>query len=298
MRLFTISQKRNYKLRFFLVFVAFMSALFANDAILRDVHIKGDKDFLEILLLLDSTFKNRVVKEDVNDFSALIFKNLNYTKNKLATKSQLIKNIEIFARDSDTLVVLGEKDLDLRFDMSVQNGTNAIKITLKPKSSVAKEMLEIPNEIIVENPSLEDSINAIKAQNQLLTSSNNVESWRYALVIAILLILLIALFVIKKRTQNNKNPIAYFKKPQITITQSINIDLKNKIVVLHYKNVEYMLFVGQNGAFFIDKFESENPKSATEHKIINLVEAYKQVQQSSPIYSKAPKMVNKNNAES
>ena len=283
-----------------------MANLIAKDATLRDVHIRGDSDFLEILLLLDSPFENRVVKEDSRGFSSIIFKNLNYTKNKLSTKSALIKNIEIFARGNDTYIVLGEADLDLRFEISVLNSPNALKITLKPKVGIAKEMLikEIPNEISANqsadsshfsadssaNQSLEDSISAIKAQNQLLTPSNSIESWRYALVVAILVGLIIALFIAKKRIQNKstKSEIDFFKKPQIRIMQSINIDMKNKIIILDSKDCSYILFVGQNNAFLIDNIpktrtdkHSQNlPQIITqkENKIANMLKAYKDAQ--------------------
>lgn len=314
MQSFTISLKKISSIarsaRYFL-FALFVlcgicgANLFAADANLRDVHIKGDKDFLEILLLLDSSFENRVVKEDSKDFSSIIFKNLNYTKNKLATKSQLIKNIEIFARGNDVYVVLGEEDLDLRFELSVLSSPNALKISLKPKVSITQEILikEIPNEIKMEssvntgdssnssanigantNQTLEDSINALKAQNELLTPSNAVESWRYGLVVGILAMLIIALLIIKKRTQNQspKSLVSYFKKPQITLTQSINIDMKNKIIILDSKDNLYILFVGQHNAFVIDtivKNRGENlPQiiNDKESKIINMLKAYRQ----------------------
>ena len=290
----------------FALLLTFGANLFAADANLRDVNIRGDKDSLEILLLLDKAFENRVVKEDSRGFSSIIFKNLNYTKNKLTTKSQLIKNIEIFARGNDTYVVLGEGDLDLRFEISVLNSANAIKITIKPKIGIAKEMLikEIPNEIAVDssanggidlgnanqsaNQSLEDSINALKAQNQLITPSNSVESWRYALVIAILLMLIIALFIAKKRVALQKDApnsaFPYFQKPQLRITQSIAIDARNRIVVLASKDAEYIIFVGQNGAFLIDKIAkkqaSDLPKiiAHKENKIANLLKAYQSTQ--------------------
>ena len=304
MQSFTISPKKNFKSRFFFAFALLFGAnLIAADANLRDVNIRSDKDSLEILLLLDKAFENRVIKEDSRGFSSIIFKNLNYTKNKLKTKSALIKNIEIFARGNDTYVVLGEGDLDLRFEISVLNSPNALKIAIKPKIGIAKEMLikEIPNAIAVDssanlansgadssnvnqstNQSLEDSINALKAQNQLLSPNNSIESWRYALVVAILIGLIIALFIAKKRVALQKDApnsaFPYFQKPQLRITQSIAIDARNRIVVLASKDAEYIIFVGQNGAFMIDKLskkrDNDSPKIAKENKIASLLKAY------------------------
>ena len=334
MQSFTISPKKNFKSRFFFAFaLLFCANLIAADANLRDVNIRSDKDSLEILLLLDKAFENRVVKEDSRGFSSIIFKNLNYTKNKLKTKSALIKNIEIFARGNDTYVVLGEGDLDLRFEISVLNSPNALKIAIKPKIGIAKEMLikEIPNAIAVDsstnqgnlganlansgadssnanqsaNQSLEDSINAIKAQNQLLSPNNSIESWRYALVVAILLGLIIVLFIAKKRASLQKDApnsaFPYFQKPQLRITQSIAIDARNRIVVIASKDAEYIIFVGQNGAFMIDKLpkkcDNVSPKITKENKIANLLKAYQSATAQNAKISQNSEVLGESNAD-
>lgn len=250
-------------------------AIYALNATnLDNVNIKSSEDSIEILLLLDSAFGGKVKRQDSSDFTSLTFQDLHFNKNKLTTKSALIKNIEIFSQNGGVVVVFAANDFDFNFDLSVQNNANAIKITVTPKVSITQNMLSQSK-----TQTLEDSINAIKSQNNLI-SPQKVESWRYIAVICILLALVILLFIIKKRTKREANPISLFRKSPIAVSQSINIDAKNKIIVLDSKEANYILFVGVNSAFIIDKIPKNSPTSQIirEHKIAHLLKNYEQLQ--------------------
>lgn len=295
MQSFTISQKRNYK--FWRIFaLVFALVLGADSANLDDVNIRGDKNGLEILFLLDSAFEGSVSKDAGRDFTTLTFNNLNFNKNKLQTKSALIKNIEIFRRNDGVVVVFGEANFDLNFDLSVQNSANAIKVRVTPKASIAGNILAdsvisqnfAPQNLAqnqsspansLEPNSLEQSISAIKAQNNLLPQKAT-ESWRYIVVVGILLALVIALFIIKRRVKNAQNSaISLFQKSPISVAQSIQIDAKNKIVIIDSQQASYILFVGANSAFIIDKIpKSEVANLIRQHKIAHLLKNYEQLQ--------------------
>lgn len=300
MQSFTISQKRSYK--FWRIFaLVFALVLGADSANLSDVNIKGDKNGLEILFLLDSAFDGSVSKDAGRDFTTLTFNNLNFNKNKLQTKSALIKNIEIFRRNDGVVVVFGEANFDLNFDLSVQNSANAIKVRVTPKASIAGNILAdsaisqnfAPQNLAqnqsspanslgqnsLEPNSLEQSISAIKAQNNLLPQKAT-ESWRYIAVVGILLALVIALFIIKRRVKNAQNSaISLFQKSPISVAQSIQIDAKNKIVIIDSPQASYILFVGVNSAFIVDKIpKSEVTNLIRQHKIAHLLKNYEQLQ--------------------
>lgn len=293
MQSFTISQKRSYK--FWRIFaLVFALVLGADSANLSDVNIRGDKNGLEILFLLDSAFEGSVSKDAGRDFTTLTFNNLNFNKNKLQTKSALIKNIEIFRRNDGVVVVFGEANFDLHFDLSVQNSANAIKVQVTPKASIAGNILAdsailqnfAPQNLAqnqssnsLEPNSLEQSISAIKAQNNLLPQKAT-ESWRYIAVVGILLALVIVLFIIKRRVKNAQNSaISLFQKPPISVAQSIQIDAKNKIVIIDSPQASYILFVGANSAFIIDKIpKSEVANLIRQHKIAHLLKNYEQLQ--------------------
>ena len=293
MQSFTISPKRSYKFwRIFALIFAFIASV--DSANLSDVNIKGDKNGLEILFLLDSAFEGRVSKDAGRDFTTLTFNNLNFNKNKLQTKSALIKNIEIFKQNDGVVVVFGEANFDLNFDLSVQNNANAIKVQVTPKASIAGNILAdsalnsqnlAPQNLAQNIPqssqgnSLEQSISAIKAQNNLLPQQS-VERWRYIAVVAILLTLVIALFIIKRRIKNAQNSaISLFQKSTISVAQSIQIDAKNKILIIESQSASYILFVGVNSAFIIDKIpKSEVANLIRQHKIAHLLKNYEQLQ--------------------
>lgn len=304
MQSFTISPKRSYKFwRIFALIFAFIASV--DSANLSDVNIKGDKNGLEILFLLDSAFEGRASKNTGRDFTTLTFNNLNFNKNKLQTKSALIKNIEIFKQNDGVVVVFGEANFDLNFDLSVQNNANAIKVQVTPKASIAGNILAdsalnsqnlAPQNLAqnltqnltqnqsspansLEPNSLEQSISAIKAQNNLLPQQS-VERWRYIAVVAILLSLVIALFIIKRRVKRAQDSaISLFQKSTISVAQSIQIDAKNKILIIESQTASYILFVGVNSAFIIDKIpKSEVANLIRQHKIAHLLKNYEQLQ--------------------
>lgn len=295
MQSFTISPKRSYKFwRIFALIFAFIASV--DSVNLSDVNIKGDKNGLEILFLLDSAFEGRVSKDAGRDFTTLTFNNLNFNKNKLQTKSALIKNIEIFKQNNGVVVVFGEANFDLNFDLSVQNNANAIKVQVTPKASIAGNILadsalnsqnlvsqnlaqNIPQNQSSPANSLEQSISAIKAQNNLLPQQS-VERWRYIAVVAILLALVIALFIIKRRVKKAQDSaISLFQKSTISVAQSIQIDAKNKILIIESQTASYILFVGVNSAFIIDKIpKSEVANLIRQHKIAHLLKNYEQLQ--------------------
>ncbi|MGX3010458.1 hypothetical protein ACWIUD_02690 [Helicobacter sp. 23-1044] len=320
MQSFIISQKRKYSFwRVFAMCAVFAQFLCASS--LENVQIKSIKNGVEILFLVDSAFDGNITKTARQDFTALKFHNLAFNKNKLVSKSALIKNIEIFSQGGGVVLVFGVSDFELHFDLAVQkmkNKQGAIKIIATKKESIAGNILadsalNAPNsqnlaqnsqnlgsqnlaqnsqnfgspnssnlgsQNLTANPqSLEDSISAIKEQNNLL-SPKGVDLWRYFAVIAILCALIIALFIIKKRVKSDTAPISIFRKSPISVAQNIALDAKNKILILDSADANYILFVGATNAFIIDKIpkERDSAKLLREHKIAHLIKNYEQLQ--------------------
>ncbi|MGX2982352.1 hypothetical protein [Helicobacter sp. 23-1045] len=324
MQSFIISQKRKYSFwRVFALCAVFAQFLCASS--LENVQIKSIKNGVEILFLVDSAFDGNITKTARQDFTALKFHNLAFNKNKLVSKSALIKNIEIFSQGGGVVLVFGVSDFELHFDLAVQKvqkKNGAIKIIATKKESIAGNILadsalNAPNsqnpqslglqnssnlgsqnlaqnsqnfgspnssnlgsQNLTANPqSLEDSISAIKEQNNLL-SPKGVDLWRYFAVIAILCALIIALFIIKKRVKSDTAPISIFRKSPISVAQNIALDAKNKILILDSADANYILFVGATNAFIIDKIpkERDSAKLLREHKIAHLIKNYEQLQ--------------------
>ncbi|RDU64105.1 hypothetical protein [Helicobacter sp. MIT 14-3879] len=259
-------------MKFIVCILFLLSSVFG--VILKDVNIKSNQDNLEILLFLDSKFKDKVIRNDTSTFSSIVLKNLIYNKNRINSKTKFVKNIEIFGKGDDVYIVFDENNFNLEYDLEVLNSNDAIKILLKPKESILSSMLSTKPQ------SLEDAISSIKEQNNI--TAPKLESWRYISVIIILIILIIALILVKRKTlrKNSNFEFSYFRKPSISVSQSINLDLKNKIIVIDSKDSSYILFVGQSGSFIIDKIERfkeqdlEKLLENKKNKISYLLKAY------------------------
>lgn len=237
----------------FLVFIAICLSL-SYGVKLNDITITPNKESLEILLLLDSKFENKIIQQDNSSFSTIILKDLNYNKNKVSTHTELINDIEIFSRNNDVYIVLGEENFALKYTLKALNADNAIKLIIKPQTSIVSSILS-NNESA---KSLEEQISIIK-NSSINTMPNDVsskvETWRYMLVVMILVGLIIALIIIKKRMfkRSGNTNFPYFREQKLMVSQTINLDMKNKIIILDSKDSSYILFVGQNGSFIIDK---------------------------------------------
>jgi len=59
-----------------------------------------------------------------------------------------------------------------------------------------------------------------------------------------------------KRYILKKNYASLQKNEDIKIITQKQVDIKNKITLLSYKDREYLILTSENGGFLIDKFES------------------------------------------
>lgn len=263
-----------------LIFLFFVTL---NATSIQNIDIVANDELIEISFILDSKFESKVVKQDSDDFSTIILKDIDYDKNKISTKTKLIRQIEVFQQNKDVYVIFAVDNFNLDYSLEVMNSDNILKILIKPKSTITSSLLSNPNN------SLESAISAIKNQtnSQNLPSNNpsspmKLDSWRYVAVISILIILLIALVVIKRKmqTKSQNMEFSYFKKPNpptknntnISVSRVINLDLKNKIIVLDSGSFQYMLFIGQNNSFIIDRLENKKQNDSDDDSFTKLLE--------------------------
>lgn len=266
-------------MKFLLCFLCFFVTIHAVS--INDIEIISDNEKIEILFFLDSKFDTKVIKQNSNEFSTIILKNINYTKNKVVTKTKLINQIEIFQQNKDVYIIFAIKNFDINYSLEILNSNNILKILITPIVSITEGLLSKSN-------SLENSISFIKNQTNIQnlptmnTSSVKLESWRYGLVIFVLFSLLVALIIVKRRMglKNQGLPFSYFNKQKpksdsgISISKVINLDMKNKIIVLNGNGLQYLLFVGQNNSFIIDRIENkggnDDLSKLLEHKELKL----------------------------
>lgn len=242
------------------------SALFG--ATINDINIQSGSDF-QVLLSLDSKFEGRVIRHDSPTSLSIVLKGLKYDKNKVSAASEFIKNIDIFSKDNDTYIIFNGDNLGLEYNLEVLNSSSAIKIILKPKDSL------LPNNANF----LEEFISLLNPKE--LSKIIKINSWQY-LIFGILLCLVIIFFIVSKliSKKNKKFEFSYFNKPSVSVTQSINLGMKNKIVVVDYNDYNYILFISKNGAFMLDKSPKVKEQDIKEllkkkeNKISYLLKAY------------------------
>lgn len=226
---------------------------------IKDLEITQDSNRVDINFILDKSFNNSIIKKEGEGFSAIVIKDIDYSMDKISKKTNLIRNIEVFKRDLDVYVVLVGNNINLDYDINANSYNNFLKISITPKDNISNSLIE--------NSSLENAINNIKNQelnNEDITSlvpsrPNGVDNWRYSLVIIILISLIILLVVVKRKVYRRDKilPFSYFKKPSLSVTQTIPVDTKSKIVIMESKDYKYILFVGEQNSFIIDKVDNK-----------------------------------------
>ena len=248
-----------------LILLAFCS--FLNAIEIKNYSINEIENEVEIILNLDSNFNGKIIKENNSDFSFLKLKNIAFDLPKITKQTSLIKQIEIFKKDADVYVTLIDKNAK-DFDVEAKSENKNLRIKINSSPSITSNLINKSNL----NNNLEDSIQNIK--NEALINSVNISPWRYGIVILILLLLLLTLFFIKKRIKKGPLPF-YIKPPSLNITQTMQIDSKNKILILESQNTKYMLFVGENNSFIMDKIDNQKDIEAKITKMIENNQANK-----------------------
>lgn len=246
-----------------ILFAFFLSLL--NASTIKNYSINEKENEVEIILNLDSNFEEKIIKESNFDFSFLKLKNTAFELGKITKQTSLIKQIEIFKKDLDVYITLVDKKIK-NFNIQAKSEDKNLRIIISSPPSITSNLIN--------NSNLEDSIQNIKNEALVDSKNQNISSWRYMMVIFILLLLIIALLFIKKRMKKG-GPFPYFKQPSLNITQTMQIDSKNKILILESQNTKYMLFVGENNSFIMDKIPNQKDIEAKITKMIQSNQANK-----------------------
>lgn len=260
----------------------------------KDFTVASDDKKIEIIFLLDSTFNNSVSRKYSNTFGAIILENTIFNQKKVIERTKLIKRVEIFQKNNDLYIVFAENDFDLKYSIDVLSSNRILKIIVNQNESIASNLMA---NTTARQPSLENAISAIKnnsVPNNYITTKSplELETWRYVAVILVLSTLLIVLIIVKKKMQiknNDSKEFSYFKKTNksndtslvnissnngVGVSKIINIDLKNKIIVLDGKDYKYLLFIGEHNSFIIDRIQNDEfDEDISFNKLLEMKEA-------------------------
>ncbi len=250
----------------------------------KDFHISSDSQKIEIIFLLDSTFKSRVSREYTDSFGAVILKGVHFNHKKVIDSTELIKQVEIFQKSDDLYIVFAQSDFGVKYSVNVLNSNRILKVIVTKNESISSDLI---SSATATTSSLEGAISAIKSNsdknNSYITPKSplELETWRYVAVILVLSSLLVALIITKRKMQakNDNKEFSYFNKQNKTkengdnknlvdivdnvntssigVSKVINIDSNNKIIVINSRDYKYLMFIGEHSSFLIDRISND-----------------------------------------
>ena len=117
------------------------------------------------------------------------------------------------------------------------------------------------NDIHKTNLAQDTKRNSYVASNQEFGTQYEINSWRYFAVIGIMFLILLMLYAIKLKQAKGK------KISTITLEQAKILDSKNKIIVIQYNDIQYILGLNPSGITFIDKITLYSQQKASSHMV-------------------------------
>ena len=229
---------------FFLFFIQI--GLFATTLLTYNTYDRDDR--VDLMLSFDTPYSGKIfLKKESKNYIITID---NVIFNKTVTKninSKILQEIQI---------VPNKKNLQIIFKTDKDIGIIASKTTDGFGLRIRATMLNVANKNRFEQ--------AVK-QNQKQSIQNDTYQYgngRYYAVLAILLILILFLFYIKRKTTKQLPSNWLFKnskdKNDIKILYRKMIDNKNSAIILEFKNVKYLILTGSSNQL-LDKFIDDKP---------------------------------------
>lgn len=245
-----------------LILTLFISASNATNLLTYNIYERSDR--VDLMLSFDSPYEGKIIKKRGQNITTLILSDLTY--DKLVEKSidsNILQTITIEPNKDKTNVVLKSKNnigviasktvdgFGLRIRTKQINSTSSIP-TIKSKT-------KIPNQ---------------KTFFKTKESENLIDI-RYVLVIAVLLVMVIFMFWIKRRVQKtnlelkDKNSWLFkktdksFAKVEVHILHKKQIDNTNSVVLLEFEGNKYLVMTG-NSNLLLEKFGTQEIKDSSD----------------------------------
>lgn len=191
-----------------------------------------------------TTHNSSIIAESTKDLVTLKFQN---TKQYDALTWQSDKNIFILfiqpnRLKSDSTQHTTQDNANTQISESSQ--------ALSDKSQALNHIHSNPNNAqssFIQTKFSQDSTPISNKSLQDFNEQYDISSWRYILVIVVMLGMLVMLYWIRLKQRRGQ------KLSNITLEQAKILDSKNKIVIIHYANMRYMLGLNPHGIALIDK---------------------------------------------
>lgn len=235
---------------FFIIFLLHLN-IFATTLLTYNTYDRDDR--VDLMLSFDTPYNGKVfLKKDGHNFT-ITLKNILF--NKKITKninSPIISSIEIIPQKTDINIILKSKK---EINIIASKTTDGFGLRLRAmisgatlkKTSFQKKSMKNDN---------------TKAFGSLPLDKTGYADSKYYMVILVLFLLLIVLWIVKKRITkptNEKNWL--FKNSvnenEVKILYRKTIDAKNSVLVLSYMDKRYLVLTGSSNQL-LDKFSSNN----------------------------------------
>jgi flagellar biogenesis protein FliO len=208
-----------------MIFLFLACLIYAANLI--DVNFFESKNKLDVLFSLDDKFNRKIIKLDNNKY---LIKNIKSDREIEKNFNNFFLNSIIITpkKEGILLEIIGKNKYKISFALTPDR--YGIRVRIKSDKVIQNSLPPMPKE--------------------------KFSYTRYFIVVAILIILAIILFFIKRRGINTKLPAL---KNEMRVLSQKFIDAKNKVVLFEYQNKKYLMLIG-NTNLLLDVFD-ENFKT-------------------------------------
>jgi len=238
-------------LSYFFITVLFQLNIFATTLLTYNTYDRDDR--VDLMLSFDTPYNGKIFLKKSGDDFIITLDNIHF--NKKITKninSPIISQIEINSQKKSINIIFKTKK---KINIIASKTTDGFGLRLRATlSSIQAETISSQKNSIKQNKS--QSFNSLPLDKTSYTNS------RYYTIILVLLIMLLALWLLKKKISKPASGSNWLFKNNINenevkILYTKAIDTKNSVLVLSYMNKRYLVLTGSSNQL-LDKFSSND----------------------------------------
>jgi len=231
-----------------LLFLVATSYMFATNLLTYNIYDRSDR--VDFMLSFDSPYDGKIYQEKQNNNITLKLGDLNYNK--------IIKK-DINSKILQKMMIVPDKDF-LKIEMKSKNKVAVIASKTTDGFGLRIRVKNINIQSTKSSLSQDKSLNN-KNLNLIHQDENSLDT-RYIMVVAILFILLVLMFWIRKKIPQKDSSLtkkswlfkmANANNEDIKILHKKQIDANNSVVLLEFENIKYLVMSGASN-LLLDTF--------------------------------------------
>ncbi len=267
------------RIHIFLLFFALSANILYAQVQVQNMEIKQEGNMLELILTLSDAYSKAPRLTEQNGYKGIIFPDLQAKSRNQSFKNFFVNEMQIF-NIQNNLYVLGIGDTKF-IDVSVSRASRALKITFNkiiPPQSEIEKLLEKSHQAQV--PVIDITPQPLEAHNKkqesILPFKNDIgiDTWRYVAVLAVMGVLVLVLWFVKRYVVNKKQFGHYlgrfgsqkeaFDPTKIEVVSQKNLDSKHRILTIESNGYRYLILIGAANTTLIDRYPIPQNISAQE----------------------------------